>query len=45
MSNAATITGWVLSALISIIFLIGAYSQFTFDVSAEANQSAVQFPA
>lgn len=42
MSQSATITGWVLSALISIIFMAGAYAQFTFDVNNDT--SVPQFP-
>ena len=42
MSNAITVVGWALSTLISLIFLAGAYTQFTFDPAAE--HYGPQFP-
>lgn len=42
MSGLIASIGWVFSAAISIIFCIGAYAQFTFDVNA--NTEPVQFP-
>jgi len=40
-ANAISI-GWFFSASISLIFCIGAYAQFTFDVNS--NTESVQFP-
>lgn len=37
MSQTTIVAGWVLSALISLIFLGGAYAQFTFDVNTNTN--------
>jgi hypothetical protein len=44
MSSITIIVGWTFSSIISAIFVVGAYAQFTFDSAAEANQTAVQFP-
>ena len=44
MSSIFTTAGWVFSSIISAIFVMGAYTQFTFDPTAEINQSTVQFP-
>ncbi len=44
MSSTTTYIGWSFSAAISVIFIIGAYAQFTFDSSAEISQGVGQFP-
>ena len=42
MAGLAPTIGWIFSASISLIFCIGAYAQFTFDVNS--NTDPVQFP-
>lgn len=39
------IAGRLFSTAVAVIFIIGAYAQFTFDPAAEVNQATVQFPA
>ena len=43
MGSISLVAGWILSGLTSLVFLGGAYAQFTFDSAAET--SAGQFPA
>jgi|APSaa5957512535_1039671.scaffolds.fasta_scaffold405680_1 hypothetical protein len=44
MSSILTTTGWMFSSIVSAIFVLGAYTQFTFDPADELNQSTAQFP-
>ena len=43
MSSILTTTGWVFSSAISLIFVVGAYTQFTF-VAGGANHPTPDFP-
>jgi len=44
MNTFSMIAGWLFSTAVSVIFIIGAYAQFTFDPTSEANRATVQFP-
>ena len=45
MSKAMNITGWIFSALIAAVFLMGAYVQLSFDPATANSASPVNYPA